>query len=95
MDKTAIELKRDERIAALEKKKQQLGNRITRLRNIKSTKKRKLETRRKILAGSWLLDRAAKNPDSARRLLQGLNGFLTRPQDRALFDLPTKMEAPK
>ena len=95
VDKTAIEKKRDEKIAKLELKKQQIANRIARLRAIESLKVRKLDTRRKILAGACVLDRAAKDPDSARHLKEILNAFLTKPQDRVLFDLPPKMEATK
>ena len=82
----------DDRIAALEKKKQQIANRIARLRTIESTKERKRDTRRKILAGACVLDRADKDPDSARHLKKILDAFLTKPQDRALFDLPPKGE---
>ena len=77
----------DDRIAELEQQKQQIANRIARLRTIESTKARKRDTRRKILAGAWVLDRAAQDPASARHLKQDLDAFLTKPQDRALFDL--------
>ena len=90
MDKIAIEKKRDEKIAKLELKKQQIANRIARLRAIESLKARKLDTRRKILAGACVLDRAAKDPDSARHLKEILDAFLERDRDRALFDLPPR-----
>ena len=77
----------DERIAELEHQKQQIANRIARLRTIESTKARKLDTRRKILAGACVLDRADKDPTSARHLKEILDAFLTKPQDRALFNL--------
>ena len=77
----------DERIAELEQQKQQIANRIARLRTIESTKERKRDTRRKILAGACVLDRADKDPASARHLRELLDAFLTKPPDRALFDL--------
>ena len=77
----------DERIAELEQQKQQIANRIARLRTIESTKARKLDTRRKILAGACVLDRADKDQAAARHLKEILDAFLTKPQDRALFDL--------
>ena len=80
----------DERIAELEQQKQQIANRIARLRTVESTKARKRDTRRKILAGACVLDRADKDQDSARHLKEILDAFLTKPQDRALFDLPPK-----
>ena len=48
---------------------------------------------RKILAGSWVLSRADQDPEAARRLNQGLDGFLDRDRDRALFDLPPRRQA--
>ena len=80
----------DERIAALEQRKAQIANRIARLRTIESTKDRKRDTRRKILAGACVLDRADKDPVSARHFREILDAFLTKPQDRALFDLPPR-----
>ena len=77
----------DERIAELEQQKQQIANRIARLRTIESTKARKIDTRRKILAGACVLDRADKDQAAARHLKESLDAFLTKPQDRALFDL--------
>ena len=82
----------DERIAELEQQKQQIANRISRLRTIESTKARKLDTRRKILAGACVLDRADKDQASARHLKEILDAFLTKPQDRALFDLPPRQK---
>ena len=85
-------LNRNERIAELEKKKQQIANRIVRLRNIESTEQRKLETRRKILAGAWILHRIDQDTNDRLRLMliQGLDDFLEHPRDRALFDLPDR-----
>ena len=87
-----VGLNRKERIAALERKKQQIANRIVRLRNQESSKQRKIETRRKILAGAWALHQAERHPAERQRLIQGLDGFLDRPQDRELFDLDPKKE---
>ena len=80
----------EERIAELEHQKQQIANRIARLRTIESSKARKRDTRRKILAGACVLDRADKDQASARHLKEILDAFLTKPQDRALFDLPPR-----
>ena len=90
---TRMGLNRSERIADLEKKKQQIANRIVRLRNIESTEQRKLETRRKILAGAWILHRIDQDTDDRLRLIlmQGLDDFLKHPRDRALFpELPDR-----
>ena len=53
---------------------------------------RKRRTRRLILIGSYIEHRTQADPAEHDRLLQGLNGFLERDQDRALFDLPTTTE---
>ena len=71
-------------------KSNRFANRIVRLRTIEPTKERKRDTRRKILAGACVLDRADKDPVSARHLQEILDAFLTKPQDRALFDLLAK-----
>ena len=82
----------DERIAELEKRKEEIANRIERLRSVESTKERKRDTRRKILAGACVLDRAAKDQVLERHLKEILDAFLTKPKDRELFDLPRKGE---
>ena len=94
---TRMGLNRNERIAELEKKKQQIDNRIVRLRNMESAKQRKLDTRRKILAGAWVLHRADQDTDDRLRLMlmQGLDEFLEHPRDRELFDLPPKPQPTK
>ena len=53
---------------------------------------RKRRTRRLILIGSYIEHTTQADPAEHDRLLQGLNGFLERDQDRALFDLPTNTE---
>ena len=86
-------LNRNERIAELEKKKQQIANRIVRLRNMESAKQRKIDTRRKILAGAWVLHRADQDTDTRLRLMKGLDEFLEHSRDRELFDLPPKPDS--
>ena len=44
--------------------------------------------RRKFLMGAWALDESERDPGFRADLMKGLDAFLTRPQDRALFDLP-------
>ena len=85
-------LNRNQRIAALELKKQQIAYRIVRLRNQESARQRKIDTRRKILAGAWVLHQAERDPAARQRLIQDLDGFLVHPRDRELFDLPPHQE---
>lgn len=53
-----------------------------------NAKKRKDDTRRKILVGAAILDKASRDEQYEKWLHGLLNGFLQRPDDRALFDLP-------
>ena len=71
----------------LAKKKAKLDAATRRLRARAAATERKQDTRRKILAGAWVLARAAQDPEADRQLTQGLDGFLERDRDRALFNL--------
>ncbi len=75
----------DARLARLRAERVRLAARV-------SQSERKRDTRRKILIGAAVL--AAVDHDgvpvlrSQRELVQWLDGRLTRPHDRAVFDLP-------
>ena len=92
-------MKRPDKIADLEQKlaelresnrraEAQLRARRQRLENAEHAKKRKLETRRKILRGDVLRKDAEADAAEAKRQLQRLDARLTRDRDRALFGLP-------
>lgn len=49
---------------------------------------RKLDNRRKVLLGAYLLSKIKKDDELKAQTLAGLDKFLTRPAERALFDLP-------
>ena len=49
------------------------------------------DIRRKILAGAAVLEEAEQRPEYEAALLYLLDRFLTRPADRALFNLPTQL----
>jgi len=57
------------------------------------TEERKKDTRRKILAGAMVVEMMQSDEDVKRKILARLDGFLTRPDDRALFDLPATLPA--
>jgi len=86
--------KSQERIHALDERLARLRAERVRLAARVSQSERKRDTRRKILIGSAVL--AAVDHDgvpmlrSQRELLQWLDGRLTRPHDRAVFDLPRR-----
>ena len=51
---------------------------------------RKRRTRRLILLGSYVEHTTQADPTAHTRLRKGLDAFLERDQDRALFDLPPR-----
>ena len=82
----------EQEIAELRAKEQQLKARIVNKENALKAKQKKLDTRKKILVGSYILDTlekkgqiAALTPDN---LPQYLDKFLTRKFDREVFNLP-------
>ena len=77
----------EQRLAELEQRKAQILNKIARLRNVESAKARKRDTRRKILAGSWVLAEAERDPALSQRLRTGLEAFLERDGDREVWGL--------
>ncbi|RZK17025.1 MAG: mobilization protein [Pedobacter sp.] len=49
---------------------------------------RKKETRRLVLLGAFLKSRMDASEETKAKNMTGLDGFLKRPEERALFDLP-------
>lgn len=81
-----------ERLADLEERKRQIEARIAMIAARGKERSRKEETRRKVLAGSAVLAVAERDPAAKQKLITLLDGFLTRLVDRAVFDLPQKLE---
>jgi len=83
--------KLEERIASLQERLQQLKARQQRITSrqkaLESRRNRKADTRRKILVGSIVLARVAQGQITKSELRAWLDEALTRPDDRALFDL--------
>ena len=69
----------DEKIAKL--KAQAL-----RIKNRTNKQKRKDDTRRKILIGAYMLEQIEKGKYSQEKLNFAMNGFLSRENDRELFN---------
>ncbi|MDZ9631746.1 hypothetical protein SNB41_11155 [Escherichia coli] len=49
-------------------------------------------TRRKVLVGAWILGKVENGEWPEQRLLDGLDSYLERDHDRALFGLPPKQK---
>ena len=69
-----------------------LTSQIRRAQARLSSADRKRRTRRLILIGSYIDSVSQADPEAMTRLRKGLDEFLERDQDRALFDLPLKEE---
>ncbi len=73
----------------LRKKQSQIAARIQTLQAKEVHQKRKDDTRRKILAGSYILDKYQKS-GMAEQLVAELDKFLFKKQDRELFGLKAR-----
>ena len=90
--KQELTAKKKELQEAQRRQRDTLTRQIRRAQARLSAADRKHRTRRLILIGSYIEHRTQADPAEHDRLLQGLNGFLERDQDRALFDLPANTE---
>jgi hypothetical protein len=83
----------DDRIATLQTRLQQLKAQQQRIASrqkaIDSRRERKADTRRKILVGAIVLTRVDQGEFDQAQLHRWLDESLTRPDDRALFGLPS------
>ena len=81
-----MSLSAKEKLEKLKKQKLQLDARISKIENAHKAKERKIDTRRKILVGSYYLEKAIKE-DKMADLKKELATFLTRNSDKALFGI--------
>ena len=85
---------RKKELAVLYKKERGVIQKKARIaRNRISAAERKRRTRRLILMGSYMEHLTANDEATKDRLMKGLDGFLERDRDRALFDLPPKPDS--
>ncbi len=73
-------------IERAEKKVAQAKARLQALKARASTKERKLDTRRKIILGGALLERAERGDEAARRIIADVTTTLSRKADQSAFD---------
>lgn len=72
--------------SALEKKRDAINARLQKLKNRERSAERKLDTRRKILLGAFLLERLRKEHPQLVSIVQSeLPGFLTKDADKELL----------
>lgn len=86
--------KLEESIAGLEERLRQLKMRKVRLdqrqRSLSSKRERAADTRRKILVGALVLAQVENGEHPRENLLGALDRYLTREDDRKLFDLSSR-----
>ena len=83
---------------ALEKLKQQRATLDARIQAAEArtrVSERKQDTRRKILIGAYYLEQAQRNQQQWAELQQIMTRYLTRENDRRLFELPPLTTAQK
>lgn len=56
--------------------------------------RRKLDNKKKILLGAYMLDRMERDADFQAKVIPRLDKFLVRPSDRAIFGLPPTPTSP-
>ena len=81
----------DDKIKALEEKlkqaKAQKAKIEARKKAIEAKVQRSQDTRRKVLAGAMVLEMMERDEATRQRFMERLDKYLTRADDRALFDL--------
>ena len=83
-------MEKNPRIDKLKGKIEQLGAQMRNLEAKERTREKKMDTRRKILVGAYYIEQMEKDEALNEKILAKLDGFLTRPLDRRLFDLSEK-----
>ena len=78
----------NKRLENLLKKREQLNAQIQKIRAREANKKRKEDTRRKILLGALMMEMMEKGELDRKLIRKRLSEFLTRDIDRNLFNLP-------
>ena len=71
-------------------KLEQLQLQIQKEQQKESAKKRKEDTRRKILLGAMVLERMARESEYREQVINKLDSYLTKERDRELFELGEK-----
>lgn len=77
----------EEKLQRLEVERAQIQARIEKARAQLKTEERKRDTRRKIIAGALALEHAKTDPAFRKELDSLLDRYVTKDEDRRLFDL--------
>jgi len=77
-----------DKLQKLEERRVKIAAEIARVKAREATAKRKDDTRKKVLLGALFLQMVDRGEWPQEQLNAALARFLTRPHDRALFNLP-------
>lgn len=78
----------NDRLKKLEERRAKIAAEIARVKTREAAQNRKEDTRRKVLLGALILSMVEKGEWPKGKVDSALARFLTRPQDRSLFNLP-------
>ena len=85
-DRANMETDKKSSLQRLKEQRDKINARIQAAEARGKTQERKIDTRRKILIGSYYLDQA-KQKNQWEEIKQLMDAYLTRPSDRKLFEL--------
>ena len=77
------------KLEQLKKKQEQLRLQIQKEQQKESAKKRREDTRKKILIGAMVLEGMNNSEEYDQKILKNLDQYLTNERDRKLFELKT------
>lgn len=90
----ALKAEKEAKRAKFDKQLDQISNQIKSTQAKLAEKERKIDTRRKIIAGAVALEHAEKNPEWGKDFLALLSKAVTRKDDRELLGLPPLTSPP-
>ena len=70
-----------------------LNKRLAAVKKQIREKERKMNERRAELLGRWMMEKFSSDPGAKEAMLQDIDGFLSKPEDRELFGLVEKQPA--
>ena len=91
--KQELKTRKKELQEAQRRQRDTLTRQIRRAQVRVSAADRKRRTRRLILIGSYIEHTTQGDPTKQDQLIKGLDGFLERDQDRAVFGLPPRQDS--
>lgn len=81
--------KQSDRLEKMKLQREQLNARIQKIEAAEKSKEKKMDTRRKILIGAYMLDKTKKE-GTKETLYQSMQEYLTRETDKKLFEKVNK-----